>query len=166
MVTIHEVALAKILAQNNTKDYFLLKPESFDYEFEKESDLYEDEKCTTYLEMVQGVFDEFFNYYLSEILELAGWVCTDPSCNQYRFQVSPKVYKFREDRIINPETGETKVYETEIDLNDYTYIEMFEACETYGHEANIIKIMICENSCELELVAEYLFELDTDAWVM
>ena len=165
MIAINEVALAKLLAENNTKDYFLLSPQDHDYEYEEESDLYEDEECTIYWDVVQTVFDEFFNYYLTTMLEFAGWVCTDPSCNQFRFEVSPKVFKFREDRTVNPETGETKVYETEIDLDDYTYVEMFDAYDSFGYSEEEFEDWY-KTGAEWALIAECLFELDMDAWIM
>lgn len=102
-----------------------------------------------------------------EQLKTEGWICTDPSCNQYRKDLdgdNGDVYLFREDRTINPETGETKEYQTEIDLKDYSTAEKLEACRTFGYEDDEIGNWIYKG-LEKALIAECIFELDMDAWI-
>ena len=90
-----------------------------------------------------------------------GWVCTDPSCNQYRKDISPKVFLFKEDRLINPVTKEVKNYSAEIDLNDYTLNEIIDACSPYGYEKETVT-QWANTGLENALIAECIFEMDTD----
>jgi len=89
------------------------------------------------------------------------WVCTDPSCNQYRRDISDGEFEFKENRIIDPVTKETKIYQTTINLEDYEYIEILEACNTFGYTSIEVDNWI-DQSINLELIAECLFELTTD----
>ena len=90
-----------------------------------------------------------------------GWICTDPDCNQYRKNISKRVFLFKEDRLINPVTKETELYEAEIDLGDYTVEEMVEWCLPYGYmEWEIQDWFLCGEN--LDLIAECIFEMDTD----
>ena len=91
--------------------------------------------------------------------ELEGWVCTDPSCNQYRKDISENVFIFKEDRTIDPETGETEVFESEIDLSDYTQEEMFESVKPFGYSFNEMCSWIDEGK-NLDLIAECIFEME------
>ena len=95
-----------------------------------------------------------------------GWICTDPDCNQYRKDTdNPMVFLFKEDRLINPITKETKPYEAEIDLNDYTVEELVEWCSPYGYED--ITVMDWFHRCvNLDLIAECIFEQDYVNWVL
>lgn len=102
-----------------------------------------------------------------EQLENEGWICTDPSCNQYRKDLdgdNGDVYLFREDRTINPETGETKEYQTEIDLKNYGWLEKVEACEPFGYNTEQVDEWINRGE-EKALIAECIFEMDMDAWI-
>jgi len=90
-----------------------------------------------------------------------GWVLTDGSCNQLRFQVEPdQIYIFREDRLINPETGETELYESEMNINDYDLSEMIDACESFGYEPEKVEEWYV-NGNEIDLILECLFELES-----
>jgi len=94
---------------------------------------------------------------------MSKWICTDQDTNQYRCQRSSVVFEFKEDRIINPETGETEVYENVIDLDDHAEIEIAEALNTFGHVYHgdyIVEGFDVEES--IELIAECLFELSND----
>ena len=92
--------------------------------------------------------------------ELDGWVCTDPSCNQYRKDISDTKFLFKEDRVSNPETGETQVYESEIDMVEYTWEAIVDACETFGYTAKQVDKWVRECK-ETALMAECIFELET-----
>ncbi len=87
-----------------------------------------------------------------------GWHQTDPSCNQYRKDLGENKFLFREDRIINPETKETEVYEEEIHLADYTQEQMFVFVETFGYSFNEMCTWIDEGK-NLDLIAECIFEM-------
>jgi hypothetical protein len=97
------------------------------------------------------------------------WVVTDPSCNQmYKTIVENQIYLFREDRTINPETGETEVYESLMDINDYDIAEMTDALAVFGYasrlstvEAQAIVREWVDNGENIDLILECLFELET-----
>lgn len=94
-------------------------------------------------------------------LRKEGWVLTDPDCNQLRLEVEPdQIYIFREDRLINPETGETEVYESEMNINDYDWWEKVDACESFGYNAQQVDKWITEGE-EIDLILECLFELES-----
>ncbi|MDZ7785967.1 MAG: hypothetical protein U5L95_02490 [Candidatus Saccharibacteria bacterium] len=93
-------------------------------------------------------------------LEQDGWVVTDPSCNQMRKEIiEDKTYAFREDRCIDPLTGETEVFEQEMDYDDYSYREILDACMAYGYTMKQIDKWITEGE-EIELMLECVFELE------
>ena len=92
------------------------------------------------------------------------WQCTDPSCNQYRRDINENTFEFREDRIINPETGETIEYRSEICLSDYTQEEMFEDVQPFGYSFNEMCDWIDEGK-NLDLIAECIFEMEEDCSV-
>jgi hypothetical protein len=89
------------------------------------------------------------------------WICTDPSCNQYRKDLPDGTYLFKEDRIKNPETKETYQYSSIIDLNDYNWWDIIEACETFGYTAEQVDDWLTWGE-ELDLIAECLFELEIE----
>ena len=90
-----------------------------------------------------------------------GWEITDPSCNQMRKEiVEDKIYSFRENRIINPITKETKVFEETLNYYDYSWFELVEACEAFGYNAKTIDKWITAGE-EIPLMLECIFELDT-----
>ena len=87
------------------------------------------------------------------------WIITDPSCNQMRKDISKNHFAFEEDRIYNPETKETYLYESEINLNDYTQEEMFNDVKAYGYSFNEMCTWIDEG-INLDLIAECIFEME------
>src|ERR1019366_4867910 len=89
------------------------------------------------------------------------WICTDGSCNQYRKDISSKVFLFKEDRLINPKTKEIKEYQAEIDLNDYELDEIIDICSAYGYEKETVTQWVTDGS-ENALIAECIFEMNTD----
>jgi len=93
-----------------------------------------------------------------ERLEAVGWVCTDPDTNQYRKDLSENCFHFREDRISNPETGETYSYDEVIDLKEYTQEQMFEDVQPFGYSFNEMCTWIDEGK-NLDLIAECIFEM-------
>lgn len=97
---------------------------------------------------------------MDEKLIAMGWVCTDPSCNQYRFDIDSEGYEylFREDRQVAG-TNKIEVFESEINLNDYTWLEKVEACESFGYTAQQVDNWLAQGE-ELALIAECLFELE------
>lgn len=89
------------------------------------------------------------------------WICTDPSCEQYRRDISDYEFEFKENRIVNPDTSETRCYQTIINLKDYDWWEMVEICETFGYTAKQVDKWLTEGE-ELDLIAECIFELTDD----
>ena len=88
-----------------------------------------------------------------------GWEMTDPSCNQMRKElIEDQSYTFCEDRLINPDTKETEVFEKTLDIDDYSWSEIINACETFGYTAEQIDKWITEGE-EIPLILECIFEL-------
>jgi hypothetical protein len=87
------------------------------------------------------------------------WIITDPSCNQKRMDISETRFLFAEDRIIDPKTGERETYESEIDLDNYDWFEIVEACEVFGYSAKQVDDWLNTGE-EFPLIAECLFELE------
>jgi len=100
------------------------------------------------------------NWYISylESHYSGKWTCTDPSCNQYRFDISETVFKFHEDRIKNPETKEKYMYESEIDLADYTRDEILNHCTAFYTTKEINKWI--DDQSNNALLAECIFEME------
>lgn len=95
-----------------------------------------------------------------EKLIAAGWIMTDPSCNQMRLDLDGEdgtQFRFREDRIANPETKETEVFESDIDLDDYDWFDMVEACSPFGYDAKTVDKWLTMGE-EFALIAECIFE--------
>lgn len=88
------------------------------------------------------------------------WTMTDISCNQMMRQLSYSQFEFKEDRVVNPETKETEVYHSIIDLNDYTQEQMYESVESFGYSFNEMCHWIDEG-INLELIAECIFEMES-----
>lgn len=103
------------------------------------------------------------DYHLAVELGSAGWEQTDASTNQYFIQLDCEgyIYKFREDRIINPVTKEFEVYEETINLEDYDLKEMISACDTFGYTAEEVEDW-WNKGTERALIAECLFELSEE----
>lgn len=93
--------------------------------------------------------------------ETTEWVVTDPSCNQMRKTIEEDaIYVFKEDRVTNPETGETETFESEMVYEDYDWFEIVEACAVFGYDEKTVDKWITEGE-EIELMLECLFELET-----
>lgn len=86
------------------------------------------------------------------------WTITDPSCNQMMMQTGDNKFIFKEDRTINPDTGETENYELDIDLEEYSWEEIVGACEPFGYTAKQVDDWINTGE-ESALIAECIFEL-------
>jgi len=99
------------------------------------------------------------NETLYRQLTKEGWIQTDMDCNQYRKELSSTSWIFREDRISDPETNETYVYESEIHLSAYSQIEMFDNVRSFGYSLNEMSTWIDEGE-NLSLIAECIFEME------
>lgn len=87
------------------------------------------------------------------------WIVTDPSCNQMRLTIiEDEEYIFREDRVINPETGEKEIFQRRIKYSQLTWGEIVNACETFGYNANQVDKWMTEGE-EIPLMLECVFEL-------
>ena len=92
-------------------------------------------------------------------LKRLGWELTDASTNQMRKEMKEDtIYAFREDRIINPDTKETEVFEAILDYGDYSWGEIVEACNTFGYTPEQVDKWITEGE-EIPLMLECIFEL-------
>lgn len=89
----------------------------------------------------------------------AGWKCTDPSCNQYVKHMGGNTFWFKEDRIIHPITKEIEVYESEVNLDDYTADEIVNICDAYGYEECDVRSWL-NNGENSALMAECIFEME------
>jgi len=88
-----------------------------------------------------------------------GWIMTDASFNQMRKEIEEdRIYAFREDRLINPKTRETAVFEAELNYDDYDWWQKVNACEAFGYTAKQIDKWITEGE-EIPLMLECIFEL-------
>src|SRR5690606_2895336 len=75
----------------------------------------------------------FNGHWFAKCLVEDGWVITDPSCNQQRYEIEEGlIYIFKEDRIINPETGETETFEATLHYDDYSWQDLVDVCAPYG----------------------------------
>lgn len=90
---------------------------------------------------------------------IQNWICTDSSCNQYRLDLGGNKFLFKEDRIKDPVTKETYVYESTIDLSNYSQEEMFKDVESFGYSFNEMSTWIDEGK-NLDLIAECIFEME------
>lgn len=88
------------------------------------------------------------------------FVCTDPSCNQYRRNITETKFEFKEDRIINPETKETKEYKSIIDIEEYSTEQIIDDCASFGYDAKQVDKWLSEGE-EFALIAECIFELES-----
>tara|TARA_R110001632_G_scaffold70752_1_gene164618 strand:- start:9795 stop:10076 length:282 start_codon:yes stop_codon:yes gene_type:complete len=91
-------------------------------------------------------------------MENQEWITTDPESNQMMLSLGENKFLFKEDRIINPETGETENYECEIDLNDYTEDEIFSDCQPFGYTEKQVSQWLSSAS-NAGLMAECIFEM-------
>ena len=87
------------------------------------------------------------------------WICTDPDCNQHRMNISETIFKFREDRIVNPEKGTKETYTSTIDLADYTRKDIIDNCLPFGYKRSYINKWIDDQSNN-SLLAECIFEME------
>lgn len=89
-----------------------------------------------------------------------GWILTDESCQQYCKEIQAgKIYRFKENRLINPKTGETEHFELELDYEDYSREELLAACATFGYTTEQVDQWI-ESGEEIPLMLECIFELE------
>lgn len=116
--------------------------------------------------------DEFFEDFILTIQYGAGseaevlpneidfaTIVTDPSCNQTCRQIDVNVWEFEEDRVVNPETGETERFSDTIDLSEYTQGEMFESVQPFGYSFHEMCDWIDNGSPNIQLIAECIFEM-------
>lgn len=90
------------------------------------------------------------------------WILTDGDTNQYRKKINETTFLFKEDRIENPETGKKEVYESEINISEYSSEQIKEAVTPFGYdylENNLLEGFSKEES--IMLIAECLFEMET-----
>ena len=86
------------------------------------------------------------------------WIVTDPDTNQEMLQLSGNKFLFKEDRL-DPETREIFVYESTIDLSEYTREQMFEDVESFGYSFHEMCNWI-DSGESVSLIAECIFEME------
>jgi hypothetical protein len=97
--------------------------------------------------------------------EFREWIITDPNCDQMYCELIPgDMYKFRENREINPVTHETALYETTLSYEDYDEAEIIDACDTFGYTADEVKEWIAKGE-NIPLILECIFELSNDEYL-
>jgi hypothetical protein len=74
-------------------------------------------------------------------------------------KLTDQIYQFKENRLINPETKEVELFESEIDLSNYTQDEMFNDVKPFGYTFNEMCTWIDEGT-NLDLIAECIFEME------
>jgi hypothetical protein len=74
-------------------------------------------------------------------------------------QLDDKKFLFKEDRIVNPETKETEVFEMEINLEKYEWYEIMECCKSFGYTAAQVDDWL-NTGREFALIAECIFEME------
>jgi len=114
------------------------------------ADLETEADCISFIALVDSLFRNDTNMV---------WVVTDPSCNQMFKKIADNIFLFKEDRVVNPETNETEVYESEIQLSEYTDEEMFKCVEPFGYSYNEMCNWIDEGE-NYEIIAECIFEME------
>jgi hypothetical protein len=87
------------------------------------------------------------------------WTITDPDCNQKYMKLEDGAFLFKEDRLVDPITGDTVEFELEISLDLYSDKDKIEAMLHFGYDRTEIESWIANNE-NLPLIAECLFELE------
>lgn len=91
--------------------------------------------------------------------ELNGWMLTDDDSSQYVKNEGNNVFSLIEMSMINPETGEYKVYYDTLDINEYWHtmrLEMEDIISGFGYTPeSITKIYGDERD---QIIAECIFE--------
>lgn len=91
--------------------------------------------------------------------ELNGWILTDDDSSQYVKNEGNNVFSLIEMSLINPETGEYKVYYDTLDINEYWHtmrLEMEGIISGFGYTPeSITKIYGDERD---QIIAECIFE--------
>lgn len=87
-----------------------------------------------------------------------GWKVSDPSCRQKFKKLDENRYLYREDRISNPETKETYVYESVMDFSDYDEDDLEKGVEAYYKNLDEVKSIYGDDW--KQIVLECIFEQD------
>lgn len=93
------------------------------------------------------------------LMDLDGWIETDPDCNQVGRRLDERLFEFAEDRICNPETKETYRHHDTVNLDDYTPEEMLKYCKSFGYKAEDVRALLNSHDGAW-LVAECIFETE------
>jgi hypothetical protein len=86
------------------------------------------------------------------------WIITDPSCNQQMLQIDEDIFEFKELRILNPETGETYLHESTVDLKNYNTSEVYEFVAPFGYTFDDVLEWFVTGTNKA-LIAECIFEM-------
>jgi hypothetical protein len=85
-----------------------------------------------------------------------GWRISDQDCRQKFKKIDENRFLYREDRISNPETGETYVYQSDMDFSDYDQDSLEKGVEAYYKNVDEVK-SIYGNDWK-QIVLECIFE--------
>lgn len=160
-VIINEIQLASELSHKVTVDYILSDKELF-LHYDTEDDLLVDDNgVLIYQDDVQEVFNAYYDYFISKILECAEpeWIETDTDSNQWGRKMGDGIYEFKEDRVCNPDTESRETYHSTIFLRNYSEEEKLSAVKSFGYASLEVLESIYGDHAEWVL-AECLFELE------
>ncbi len=90
-----------------------------------------------------------------------GWLTSDCDCRQKFKKLDENRFLYREDRISNPETKETYVYQELMDFDDYTEDDLEEGVKSYYKNLDEVKIIYVDDWKQIAL--ECIFEQSEDA---
>lgn len=90
-----------------------------------------------------------------------GWVLTDDSTNQYYKYINENQFLYREDRLVDPETGETYIYEALMDMDDYTEDDLEKGVEAYYKNLDEVKTIYGNDWKQIAL--ECIFEQEVSS---
>ncbi len=85
-----------------------------------------------------------------------GWKVSDPDCRQKFKKLDENRFLYKEDRISNPETKETYVYESMMDFDDYDEDDLEKGVEAYYKNLDEVKRIYGDDW--KQIVLECIFE--------
>lgn len=88
------------------------------------------------------------------------WIVTDIDCNQQMLQHSSTKFTFKEDRLVDPESGKVEVFEMDINLEDYSKEEIVDCLLSYGYTEQMENMFTDSTGALISnaIIAECLFE--------
>lgn len=107
------------------------------------------------LAMSNASFDSL-NDAIDAYDEEDGWKVSDPDCRQKFKKLDENRFLYKEDRISNPETKETYVYESMMDFDDYDENDLEKGVKAYYRNLDEVKRIYGDDW--KQIVLECIFE--------